>query len=157
MSWSRAEISALATKAARGAGAPAGQAAGFGAAAVVHLVRQRDEQALIDALDALPVGPVVDLPCQIDAALSGDAPIANDAVSDLLKSYLEARPYPVSLDHATGCLSVNDGSPASGISGRITGYSELIDLMEKLAERTYVPDSDASRAAGAGAGLSDND
>jgi hypothetical protein len=62
MTWSEAEILALATKAARGARAPPEQAARFGQAAVAHLHAGRGEPALIAALDALPGGPILTHP-----------------------------------------------------------------------------------------------
>ena len=34
---------------------------------------------------------------------------------------------------------------------------KLIKLLEKMASKTYVPESEASRLKGAGAGLTDND
>lgn len=124
MSFSVNEVETLAAKAARGAGAPPAQAARFGRAAVHHLAAARDPEALLDALAALPRGPILD-----NALAPAPTPLGD--------SYREAqgRPPPVR-------LSLSDA---------------LRDRLLALAQATYVPASTASRQAGAGAGLTDND
>jgi hypothetical protein len=166
MNWSVAEICALATKAARGAGAPAAQAERFGRAACLHLMNERDADALAAALDALPGGPILAIPRAIDGALArlGQSnlctlgPLAQD---DLLRSYVEALPFAAHLesgrdDELVLCVDVTQPQPKT-MPRRISRCQELLCHMQKLAERTFVPDSDTSRQSGAGAGTSDND
>ena len=155
MSFSMTELSALATKAARGAGAPAGQAARFGAAAARHMQAERDAEALVLALDALPYGPIIDLPRVLDAALTKASPKIE--TEPLLESYLDVLPCVAAYNARTRRLEIDKDTPAPVHRGRIHGYADLISQMEALAARTYVPDSAASRAGGAGAGLTDND
>ena len=155
MSFSVTEISALATKAARGAGAPAGQAARFGPVAARHMQAGRDAKVLTLALDALPCGPIIELPRTLDAALTRAAPLVQ--ADPLLQSYLDVLPFLATYQDDSGRLEVDRQRPAPVHTGRIRGYAALIAQMEQLAARTFVPDSAASREAGAGAGLTDND
>lgn len=166
MSWSVSEIMALAGKAARGAGAPPAQAARFGQAAVVHLTAARDAARLSAALEALPEGPILAYPLALDRALSDAGQGLPAALPDLqqnalLVSFVEALPFQASLQVAgeDGLrLRVDLSAPRPrGVPRRITGCDGLIAQMTKLAERTYVPESDSSRRAGAGARLTDND
>lgn len=166
MSWSAAEIYALATKAALGAGAPAAQAERFGRAASLHLMAGREADALAAALEALPAGPIVAIPLVIDAALArlGQSnlctfrPLAED---DLLRSYVDALPFAAQLERGSEdemILQVDVTRPQlRPTPRRISGCEWLVHHMHRLAERTFVPDSDASRQSGAGAGTSDND
>ncbi|WP_425038213.1 DUF3726 domain-containing protein [Primorskyibacter sp. S187A] len=126
MSHSVNEIEALATKAARGAGAPPAQAAKFGQAAVRHLAASRAEAALIDALQALPGGPILQFALRPDRA------------HPLGQSYAEAQ-------------------ARAAMPARLAPSKALLDALAPLAHKTYVPASEASRTAGAGAGLTDND
>lgn len=164
MTWSAAEILALATKAARGAGAPPEQSARFGQAAVAHLRAGRDAAVLIAALDALPGGPVLILPRRIDMRLSGAdgdrATIVKPEADPLLDSYVDALPFQTS-ECATpegAVVTVQLGAPRDRLGPRrITGCAKLVGHMSELAKAILVPDSDISRRAGAGAGLTDND
>ncbi|MCH2165890.1 MAG: hypothetical protein MK098_14785 [Marinovum sp.] len=125
MSYSAAELYALATRAARGAGFPAAQAGLFGGALVQHLSQGRDESDLMRVLDAAPSGPI------LDYALNADA-------SPLGQSY-------------------QDAANRTGLPARLHPSAELHGALERLAAKTYVPATEASRSAGAGAGLLDND
>ena len=166
VNWSATEIIALAGKAARGAGAPPQQAARFGQVAAVHLGAARPVDALVVALDRLPAGPILDYPLALDRALSaaqssGSAPVPLKARDALLDSYIEALPF---LAHAR---SMEDGTVTLVVdvaqarprrqAFRITGCAALVAQMNALAARTFVPEGAASRSAGAGAGLTDND
>lgn len=164
MTWSVAEITALASKAARGAGAPAWQAARFGQAAALHLRHGRPATELGEALTSLPDGPAMDLPLALDAALATEAPEAEvmaDAPPGLLQSYIDALPCRATAtpgEAGVWQLSIDRGAPRERPApGRISCSDALIAQMTALAEKTYVPETDASRAAGAGAGLTDND
>lgn len=164
MTWSRAEVAALAAKAARGAGAPAGQAALFGQAAALHLGQGRRADALAQALEALPEGAICDLPLILQTVLAEAKPGGRVEVSwagdrDLAQSYFETlRVHCVVEMQSAEKLTFNlteDDRPLP--LQRIGSCDALIAQMTKLAARTFVPESAASRLAGAGAGLSDND
>lgn len=164
MSWSRAEILALATKAARGAGAPAGQAALFGEAVALHLGQGRGADAVSAALDALPEGPISTLPLVMQTVVpmaqeGGEAKVEWPGDTDLARSYFDALPLEctVQREGATG-LTLTFATRERPLSlHRITDCDDLIAKMTELAARTFVPESAASRLSGAGAGLSDND
>ncbi|GFE51466.1 hypothetical protein So717_32190 [Roseobacter cerasinus] len=164
MSWSRAEVSALAAKAARGAGAPAAQAALFGQAAALHLAQGRRAEALTEALDMLPEGPIGSLPLVLQRALP-EAAVGNvvdvdwDGDRELAQSYVDTLPVPcVVRTQGVDKLTLGFvGSERPLPLRRISGCDALIAQMTKLARRTFVPESAASRLSGAGAGLSDND
>jgi len=165
VSWSSAEIAALATKAARGAGAPPLQAARFGQVAVTHLSAGRSEDALRAALEALPDGPILDYALSVDTALEACArgvPALLDQTprSALLDSYIDALPFAAHIanDLRVPRLKVAFSTPRPQHPPcRMKGCDALVAFMEGLAEGTYVPDTDVSRSSGAGAGLLDND
>lgn len=123
MTHSANELEDLATKAARGCGAYAAQAAAFGKAAVRHLAANRSETDLTQALQLLPNGPI-----QTFA-------FAPDATTALGQSYTNATPSPA----------------------RLSPSAILLHDLATRAHNTYVPNTDASRTGGAGAGLTDND
>lgn len=164
MSWSRSEFSALAAKAARGAGAPAEQAARFGQAAATHLAAQRGEEALLLALGSLERGPVLTCPLRVDAALcqaaNGIAHLVVDDADRLFDSYVESLPYLTTKiegsnnrSYTINCRAVSERA----IATRLFPSDDLITGLRTFAKAILVPDSDASRSSGAGAGLNDND
>ena len=166
VSWSVTEIAALAGKAARGAGAPPAQAARFGAVVAAHLANEKSAEDLMRALNALPSGEIVALPLALDAALASLAtggPAVLELVSNtsLLESYVGQLPFAAHVSETPDgrvCLHADLTKPrAATAPGRVSGCDDLVARMETLAERTFVPETEASRAAGAGAGLSDND
>ncbi|AVL51273.1 hypothetical protein CEP88_00495 [Roseobacter denitrificans] len=166
MNWSATEITALASKAARGAGAPPLQAARFGQAAAVHLTAARPPDALAQALDCLPGGPILEYPLALDAALStartdGCAVVVSVTQDSLLDSYVAALPFTAHtecMQDGAIRLVVDFAKPRPRNQAlRITGCDALVARMSDLAARTFVPESAASRSAGAGAGLTDND
>jgi len=155
----------LATKAARGAGAPPAQAAEFGRAVVHHLKAGRDASGISNALDALPDGPIIDFPIAFARVIErgGDAPHGQIDASGwlpLAQSYADALPYAVEVKLAQDALTVTADlqRPAPKVPlGRLTLSDPLLEHMNSLAARILVPESDSSRLAGAGAGLTDND
>lgn len=160
------EMVALATKAARGAGAPAQQAADFGNAALCHFQMGRAPQHLRGALDALPTGSILNVPLAItrimESAEEAEAVgvLTLDAPTDLLHSYLEALPFAVKTEPASAGLAVSislETPTPPALAVRITLPGGLAGRMTELAARLLVPDTAASRASGAGAGLTDND
>ena len=123
------EIQMLAQKAARGGGAHPAQAAHFGRAVLYHLAAHRAPEDVLDALASLPAGPIQSLPFAPEATPLG-------------QSYMDAMAGP-------------DARP--NLPVRLTVAPDMLARLEALAQRTYVPATDASRSAGAGAGLTDND
>lgn len=163
MSLSHNEVMGLAAKAARGGGAGPAQAQSFGRAAVCHLGAGRDPDQLTDALGALPGGAInrAALICRTvtqHRETQGTLVLDTDMPEALLASYLDTLPFERQAtlrDKATGALFAPDAP--SPLPERLEVPGPLLTLMNRLAKLTYVPNSDASRAAGAGAGLSDND
>ena len=157
---------ALAGKAARGAGAPAQQAVRFGQAAAVHLMAGRSPDALTVALDLLPEGPILAYPLALDQAIctaksNGSARITSVPQDALMDSYIQTVPFLAraeSTEDNGWTLIVDFTTPRPRqATGRITGCDRLVARMTELAARTFVPESENSRLAGAGAGLTDND
>lgn len=130
------EISNLGIKAARGAGFDIGLAQDFGAALALHLSAGRATHFITSALQD-PNGPIAQMPCRIDA-LFDPQESGCDQFKGLALSYFQA-------------------SQQVRAAPRIAIDPELESYLQELAARTYVPASEASRLAGAGAGLSDND
>ena len=130
------ETSMLLQKAARGAGFGVAQSRDFGTAAAFHLYTSRSEGDLIHALNN-PIGSITTLPAMMDDLL--------DPTSDGCGVF-------------TGlALSYFQIATAHPAIGRIVMSDRLNAHLNKLAAKTYVPASYASRLAGAGAGLTDND
>lgn len=162
MTRSANEVMVLATKAARGAGAPPAQAARFGSASVWHLVAGLDIAVLDAALNDLPQGPIIELPIAIakmaEQATAGRycGPLSV-AGAPLAQSYLATLPFAADIDgQGIATLDLNLPS-APGTPTRIDLSQQAYDRWSALAERLLVPESDASRLSGAGAGLTDND
>lgn len=152
----------LATKAARGAGAPPAQAAQFGAAARWHLGMGQRLEALDQALNALPDGPILTLPLALAQMVEqarggkyhGPLPVP---VCALTISYLATLPYAAQMD-AQGLVTLDPTTPAPRQPPvRIDLSDTAYQRWSALAARLLVPESEASRLSGAGAGLTDND
>lgn len=126
------EIEMLAQKAARGRGAFPAQAAHFGKAAVRFLASGQDPAPLAGLLQALPQGPIQTLPIKADF----------DPHDGVEQCYAALRLPP-------------QARPA--LPPRLSCPADFLALLQAAAQLTYVPNSDASRSAGAGAGLCDND
>ena len=163
-SWN--EVSALAAKAARGAGAPPAQAVEFGRATALHLAKGRAEGDIRAALNALPSGPILDVPLALQTVLSdrkeqaaqGHVPAANQM--DLVCSYIECLPFANTYQRGTDrvVITLDLTKPAPRVvPSRINLGLDLYYDMQTLAARTFVPETEASRLSGAGAGLTDND
>ena len=153
----------LAGKAARGAGAPAAQAAEFGIAAGIHLASGQGTAALDAALDALPSGPIIALPLALariaEGAQQGRAEGRLDAGhhGPLAAAYIAALPFRATLSEAGRVeMDLNTPAPRRPVA-RIDLAADVYARWSMLAARMLVPESDASRLSGAGAGLTDND
>jgi hypothetical protein len=173
MSYSVNEIANLAQKAARGAGFPPAQADLFGRAAAQHLGAGGAPGDLTEALADPADSPILRLPLLLDdiqrvLPLAGPDLILSLQPGDtgLVKSYVCLLPLRLS---ACEVMQNADGPPRVSLSiapGRRTTQSaplrieapwSIVDMLNKLAAETYVPATDDSRAAGAGAGNIDND
>lgn len=166
MKCSANEVMTLAAKAARGAGAPPAQAADFGAAALRHLQAGREVDMLIDALKALPSGPVIALPLVLmqilenstDGIAEGGLEPGSNAT--LIQSYLDAQPFETQLENQAGSFHITlfpTKLKAAPLMPRVDAPDDLLASFQSYAARILVPESDASRLSGAGAGLTDND
>lgn len=160
MTWSANEVMTLAAKAARGAGAPPAQASEFGRAVVCHAHAGREFSFISNALDAMPGGPIMELPIAFMRMLERESVINANGCLPLAQSYAEALPYAAQVDVIGETLHIKSDlqTPSEKVSlGRFVLPDDLITKMTTLAVRILVPESDASRRAGAGAGLTDND
>jgi hypothetical protein len=166
MKGSANEVMTLAAKAARGGGAMPEQATKFGRAVTCHLIADRDPDLLRSALEALPDGPISTLFTVFESfqenALQGDVTgvIGAKQGGGLVASYAESQPVLTKISEAGDILHVTTDLqiPAQRRSAqRVTMPDDLARYMNALAARILVPESDASRLSGAGAGLTDND
>lgn len=166
MTYSANEVMTLAARAARGAGAAPDQAALFGRAALCHLIAGREPALLAAALAALPGGPIPTFPALFErlqeSALGGDTRgrIPKHGPAALLTSFAEAQPFLTTLQEQQGAFFVTTDlqTPTTRhCPARTLLPAELAQQMQTLAARLLVPESDASRRSGAGAGLTDND
>ena len=125
-----------------------------------HLARGGAGGDLLAALDALPGGPVNDMPLALLAAPDA-VRIATGGHDALTESYLAALPF---VARVTGrgagwldaYLSRGDRRAVS-LPARIALDADTQGALAAFAARTYVPQSETSRLSGAGAGLTDND
>lgn len=166
MKVSANEVMALVGKAARGAGAPAGQAAAFGQAALHHLASGKDPADLVAALNALPGGPILEMPLLLSRLLErsqdGEAQghLAPAGPLSLMQSYLSAQPFATDVTQNAEGLEVTaflTRPNAAPVVTRVDLPDDLAGLLNRLAAKTFVPETAASRLSGAGAGLTDND
>jgi len=116
-----------------------------------------DTTLRIDAARAAMAGPVA-----VDALRMGyDAVVLKDVDAPRLVLALFAG-QGVCVSHSFGgadlIISRNDGRPpAIPMAAAVTVSGHFWAYLDGLAALTYVPATDASRLAGAGAGLTDND
>ncbi len=171
--WALSEVGAMVQKAARGAGIPLGQAEDLGRVAVyltgtggdVSLitealkeplskidVRWGDECIDVRSGPASLIGPVVR-----DAFQMGidKAELVHSGHAPLILAFLSQSGLSASLTDRV--LKRNDAISGKVPKGPVTIPDNDWAAWAALAAHTYVPESDASRVAGAGAGLTDND
>lgn len=152
MTLSRNEVQALVLKAARGGGLALGHAEDLATAvAYLDLTTLKTCPCSGDAPSALR------LPMAIDAVLCGEGAQPVQAEDSLIAAYVSAA-------QAAGCDVIQSGqSIDQGPRGtpqtqkRQSLPQALLDHLHELASRTLVPETENSRLAGAGAGLTDND
>lgn len=159
---SRNEIGGMVHKAARGAGWPLGLAEDVAAAmdfcadpvpalrAIAGHLAQGPAEVLgtITTLDALQAG------------LIGQADLPNDPILQALAQMRSHTAAAVTLDHPHQMLRLHSppaAEPAKPATGAVEVDDDLWSMLASFAAKTFVPATEASRIAGAGAGLSDND
>ena len=167
------EVGAIVRKAALGAGIPVGQADDL-ARTAVHMAGQRD--MLKPVVDAL-----IEPQEAVDVAWGGDrlviksgnaamtAPIVKDGFATGVRQARLCRqahmPLVIAMLAEAGVQVVSDGSiikktglgAPDPVMGPVDIPDDIWNAFATLAAKTLVPASEASRAGGAGAGLTDND
>lgn len=167
------EVAGMVQKAARGAGIPVGQAEDLGrvaaylaatgtsvqpvTAALQETIDPVDVRWANDAIEvqqgaAALIGPIIR-----DAFAMGctTAELADVTHAPLVGAFLAENGVAQKWDGATVTLSDTTVLPAK--CGPVNIAAADWDIWSSLAARTYVPETEASRLAGAGAGLTDND
>ena len=153
------EIEALVLKAARGGGLPLGLAEDL-AMATAYLD--------LDALRTCPCthgGAAFEIPQALDAVAAGNGPKTVEADAVLIAAYVansevhlgktldwETTPSGATF-HRFGVKTPVEHAPLS----RRVIPQDLCTHLNELAQKTHVPETESSRAGGAGAGLTDND
>ncbi|MFC6583621.1 hypothetical protein [Sulfitobacter aestuariivivens] len=123
----------------------------------------RDLDDLVSALDALPGGPILEMPLVLLRLLedgNGDNAQGRMTATALAQSYVEALPFrqEVMADGEHFSVTLYLTEPAAPIPpARVELTADTTAHLSELAARILVPESEASRLAGAGAGLTDND
>jgi hypothetical protein len=166
MEWSCAELQTLAAKAASGLGTPPAQALAFGTMVTRYLADGGGEEALMQALQSSAT--IVAVAHRVEEMVE-QASIASEPVTvnepdaakrALIISWLAALPCQTEIavvgHDVTAILSLDSPSTRARPK-RVTVSEDLAKTLHDLAARTYVPDSDASRSTGAGAGVMDPD
>lgn len=173
------EISGMVVKAARGAGIPFGHCEDMGLAAEYLAATDPARLACLEPALAGPHIPVIaewmNAILQINSARAVMAgPVAVDVLQAgyetvvfrdldaprLVLALFARRGLCVShhFDGTDLIVSKNNGTPPTAPrAASVTVSGHLWTYLSDLASRTYVPATDASRLAGAGAGLTDND
>jgi len=158
------EIQAMVLRAGRGAGLPLQNAQDI---ALACRWMRGQLKPVLDALkDATNPSRVAHMgPPLIDLALTRpgqpqDVPpeMAGELMQALCQEAAHRHGCALRLDVSQATITALDGNPPTPLAGaRATVAPSVWDALGQFAARTYVPESDASRLSGAGAGLTDND
>lgn len=171
--WALNEVEGMVLKAARGAGIPLGQAEDLGRVASYLAATSGDIVPITNALgeplapidvqwgdgeitvlagSAALIGPIVR-----DAFEMGctTATLDNMAHAPLIGAFLATGGF--AQKWAGHVVSLSDTSVLKPRCQPVTIPAEDWEIWNNLAAKTYVPESENSRLAGAGAGLTDND
>jgi len=163
------EIQMLVLKACRGVGVPMGQAREVAvalaetpqalAALPPHLARPM-QPAKFDFSDGLTVQDASllrDFPACADAAALGvqQVRICGLAACDLAHALARSRGLTIAAEGADVVFTGTEAARPE--ASRCAVLPEIWQQVTNFAALTYVPETDASRVGGAGAGLSDND
>ncbi|WP_377507928.1 DUF3726 domain-containing protein [Octadecabacter sp. R77987] len=165
------EVQGLVLKAARGAGVPLGHAEDIAAAMPDYIALGGDMGALAAALDcphtawtdghgcAVMAGPTaIDLvrAGQGEQRINGaDLPLLFVGLVSMANRFGAGLACDVQDDCVV--IAVGQGATVTLAIGPVTVEGAAWAALMKLAARTFVPETETSRAAGAGAGLTDND
>lgn len=150
------EAETLVLKAARGGGLPAGLAEDLALAAGF---------TDLGSLSRCPCdsGAAQAIPSAIDMVLAGSGPQSVDADAALVAGYVAARALQTDIqvsctvqDNAV-IIQARGGPPHLPRLGRRTLSQSIAAHLHDMAAKTLVPETESSRIAGAGAGLTDND
>ena len=160
MRFSGNEIEGMILRAARGGGVPAGLAEDM-AAAAAHL----DLSALTTCPCTGDPAPVLAIPRAIDLTVAGQGPQSVLAEWALVDAYVKATEAALGVTlhwrWSDGEAVIEGADHARPAEYSPLGRRDLPDSLARhladMVARTYVPETDASRSAGAGAGLTDND
>lgn len=165
------EIAAMVLRAARGAGVPLAMAEDLAAAtgwaegdlgAFSDALTTDAPPAQFEGLTVTGLRAAYDGPLAIDLALAYPGKrITINGVDEprvlraLVRSAAQLNGLPFRLDQRV--LVAGEGPATPPPSLRADVDDTIWERLARLAAKTYVPDSEASRLSGAGAGLSDND
>lgn len=151
------ETGGMIHKAARGAGLPLGHADDLAAAGVRYVATGGAAAEITRDLRS-PDGVWLRGPQLIDNVLVSDQPVtyAQCPSAQLMVAMAVQRGITASIDGQAVVLSPATAKPAP-LAGPINVSEADWRDWSDLAARTYVPATEESRSAGAGAGLTDND
>lgn len=167
------EVGSMVQKAALGAGIPLGQAEDLGRVAIYLAGTDGDLEIIVNALTE-PQGPL-DLKWDSHRIhiLTGPVSLASSVIRDafamgvdtaVLEDAAHVPLVAAVLTHAGVAVSVSGTTlTRAGVAtvqtprGPVDVPDDVWRVWTGWAAKTYVPESDASRTAGAGAGLTDND
>jgi len=141
------EIATMATKAARGAGAPLGHA-------------QLDQQNTGNGMVMNAAQAVIAAPIAIDMVKAGanTVQLRDIDAPALVSAYCRLAGGVTCKIEDDYCTISGADVDAFAFSARACEFSdEVWEFLAALAAKTYVPATEESRLAGAGAGLTDND
>lgn len=156
MTWSLNEIEALSRKAARGAGYSWGLADEAGRA--VRWLEARGEPGATALLELLSWRDGKAYPSTVPGQASVCPIVAGTMLCDgvLLRDEIDGLPLhsPLLMQPFIAWL---EGPGETDPAARANVPTDVAAALDAYATRTYAPATEASRLAGAGAGLSDND
>ncbi len=154
------EIETSVLKAARGGGLPLGHAEDLAAAS-----RYMDMEALRCCPCSGDHVAAMDVPFALDRVAVGQGPVRVVGDVSVIKAYVAAIEAAIGTSliwetTKTGAVfhEFRGEAPSEHVTlGRRFLPDAVLEHLKEMAAKTLVPETDASRAAGAGAGLTDND
>jgi len=157
--YSANEIAALVLKAARGGDIPLGHAEDLARA-----TKFLDFDQLKDCPCSGPDPAAVFVPIALDLVaadqgaqvVKGDA-VAIEAMVALYETHVGRKLVWAALPDGARFERFEEGTVAHSVMGRRHVPEPLMSHLIEMAAKTYVPETEESRALGAGAGLTDND
>lgn len=171
------EIASTALKAARGAGVPLGHAEEF-ARAVEVLARRGDVDGLVEAAEALtrphrtakllqeaaectlqPASAIMAMPiaCDLLRAGIGEVRLRDCTEQRLAQAFAVLSAAKVVSSEGDLSVTAAEEMDMPEFSGPCAVPDRAWVIFTEFAAKTFVPETEASRQSGAGAGLTDND